>query len=141
MKQKKEETLATRLRDCRVSRGLTQEYAAKVIGLQSRATIAKYEAGRVPSEERIDQLSVLYHVSTDYLLHGHRNCTESQKPPDNVFRIHGRPRGRNSVQLYPRTVAVLRKLAGDNGISVAEVADQIVRYALQNTDDNQGGIR
>ena len=60
--------LPERLREQRVSSGLSQRAVAKHLGV-SASIISGYETGeRTPSTENLLALSYLYHCSTDYLL-------------------------------------------------------------------------
>jgi transcriptional regulator with XRE-family HTH domain len=61
-------SLSVRLRALRTGSGLTQIQVANAVGV-TRAMISAYETDmRVPSFDVLVKLSVLYHVSTDYLL-------------------------------------------------------------------------
>lgn len=66
-----------RLKQLRISKKLTQQDLAKLMGL-SRATIAGYEAsGKQPDQEKTLWLADYFQVSTDYLL----GRTDSPTPP------------------------------------------------------------
>lgn len=60
-----------RLRDARISRGITQEEPAVCLGLASKQHISRMENGeRSCSVDLPVELSCILHVSTDYLLMG-----------------------------------------------------------------------
>ncbi len=60
-----------RLRDARISRGITQEELAVCLGLASKQHISRMENGeRSCSVDLLVELSCILHVSTDYLLMG-----------------------------------------------------------------------
>lgn len=58
---------ASRLRELRKGKGLSQEQVAKMIGI-SRPAYVNYEAGKSRPIRKIDELAKLFDVSTDYLL-------------------------------------------------------------------------
>lgn len=61
--------IAERLKEARISSGLSQENSAKIMNMQ-RPAISEIEAGRRKvSAEEIIQFSKLYKVSTSWLLH------------------------------------------------------------------------
>jgi transcriptional regulator with XRE-family HTH domain len=62
-------TLAERMKQLRVTRGLTQEQVGKVIGV-SKATIMKYEKGEIKNLKRtsVQKLSEFFGVTPQYLL-------------------------------------------------------------------------
>ena len=60
--------LAEKLKDLRKKRGLTQEQLAEELHV-SRQAVAKWESGAgMPSIDNIRQISLLFHVSADWLL-------------------------------------------------------------------------
>lgn len=62
------EKIAERLKEARISAGLSQESAAKILQLQ-RPAVSEIEAGkRKVSAEEIIRFAKLYRVSTSYLL-------------------------------------------------------------------------
>ena len=62
------EKIASRLKEARVYSGLSQEQAAKIMGLQ-RPAISEIEAGkRKVSAEELIQFATLYKVDTSWLL-------------------------------------------------------------------------
>ena len=61
-------SFGSKLRELRTAAGMTQEQLAKKINL-SKANVSKYEAGIVePNLDTLTAISVLFNVSTDYLL-------------------------------------------------------------------------
>lgn len=56
-----------RLRRMRVAKDLSQEEVAKVLGI-SRTGYNKYESGDIKPVRKLKELSVLFRVSTDYIL-------------------------------------------------------------------------
>lgn len=66
--------LAARLKQLRIIKGLTQEQAARSVGV-TRSVISAYETEmRFPSLDILVSLARLYGVTTDYLL-----CLDNQK--------------------------------------------------------------
>lgn len=62
--------LCTRIKTYRIEMHLSQEYVAKYLGI-NRATMTQIELGnRKVSAEELAQLSMLFGVSSDMLLHG-----------------------------------------------------------------------
>lgn len=69
--------LAARLRQLRLAKGLTQQQAAKAVGV-TRSVISGYETEmRSPSLDILVLLARLYGVTTDYLL-----CVDNRKSID-----------------------------------------------------------
>jgi len=68
--------VAKRIRLIRQRLGLTQGQFSKAIGV-SRLSVARYEAGRLPRADVLDQISRLGDVTVTWLLHG----TEKGEPP------------------------------------------------------------
>ena len=60
--------LSTQLRELRMSKGLSQEQVAKLIGVNKSAIAAYENDTKEPSFEVLIRLANLYRVSTDYLL-------------------------------------------------------------------------
>ena len=57
-----------RLRECRERANLSQKYVALCLGIKA-PSVCNWEAGKTrPSNENIEKLADLYHVSADYLL-------------------------------------------------------------------------
>lgn len=70
------EKIAERLKEARTLAGLSQENAAKILGIQ-RPAISEIESGkRKVSAEEIIQFSKLYKVSTSWLLLKEESKTE-----------------------------------------------------------------
>lgn len=62
-------TIETRLRKYRLATGLTQVDVAQVLNLDSAASVSRWEKGqRMPSAERLLELSALYHRMVNDLL-------------------------------------------------------------------------
>src|SRR6266487_4881677 len=81
------EKIAERLREARVLSGLSQESAAKMLGLQ-RPAISEIESGkRKVSAEEIIQFANLYRVSTSWLL---LKDEEQEKEMDDQLKIAAR---------------------------------------------------
>jgi transcriptional regulator with XRE-family HTH domain len=129
------DSIGTRIRNLRTARGWTQKQTADALGLCTKAAIGKFERNECGlSDETINGLSNLFGVTPDFLRMGN----DSQRLPApgvRRFRIHGKPKERTGVQLYPTTVAKVKRLARENGISVAEAVDQIVDYAISSLED------
>ena len=106
-----------RIRELRLSRGMTQEDLGKVLNVQKSA-ISKYEKGRASLTEDI-LLAVAEHfgVSTDYVL--------GKESP----HLLGDPLmlGRHNDEAYKETVEIARKIIGSPEIRKL-VADMIKVY-------------
>lgn len=75
--------LATRLRDLRVARGLTQRELADNVNL-SCAAIGLYETGkRFPRRDQLEELADYFNVSIDYLT-GRDDVTERFLTTDEI---------------------------------------------------------
>lgn len=73
------EEIGKRLKDARVLSGLSQENAAKILGIQ-RPAISEIEAGkRKVSAEEIIQFANTYKVSTSWLLLESHDSAEDQQ--------------------------------------------------------------
>ena len=58
----------SRIKELRRKNGWTQEYLGSLLQVQ-KATVSKYEKGIIePSTEVLKKMSILFNVSTDYLL-------------------------------------------------------------------------
>lgn len=63
-------TFASRLRDLRLQKGLTQEQLSDALGI-GRSALAMYESGqRIPRYKTIDTIADYFGVTTDYLTGG-----------------------------------------------------------------------
>jgi transcriptional regulator with XRE-family HTH domain len=64
-------TVGGRIKKLRTDAGLTQEQLAEKLHLEGKSAISNYENNsRGVSAEMLTQLSVLFHVSADYILNG-----------------------------------------------------------------------
>lgn len=128
------ETVGTRIRALRAQRGWSQAQLAGYAGLPARSTIAKYELGTLmPSDRVLAALADLFCVTPEFLRHGDsEKCLPAKQSSANTFRINGRPKERCSALLYPTTLARVKSVAKQNGITVAEALDQIVEFAIKN---------
>ncbi len=79
--------MAKRLKELRLSRGMTQEAVGKIIGVQ-KAAIQKYEKGDVENikTSSIKKLSEFYGVSPAYIL-GFAEKTEEEKKLGEILKI------------------------------------------------------
>jgi DNA-binding XRE family transcriptional regulator len=60
---------SSRIRDCRVGNGLTQQQTAVALGV-SIGTVARWEAGRAPDTDCAIKIADYFGVSLDWLLRG-----------------------------------------------------------------------
>ena len=68
MNEEEKKGMGLRIRECRVSKGLSQDGLADLLGMK-RTNIANYEAGRVvPPGSVVLTLSEIFGVTTDYIL-------------------------------------------------------------------------
>ena len=79
--------MAKRLKELRLSRGMTQEAVGKIIGVQ-KAAIQKYEKGDVENikTSSIKKLSEFYGVSPSYIM-GFAEKTKEEKRLDGILRL------------------------------------------------------
>ena len=74
------------LRELRLSKKLTQEETAKIIGV-ARGTYTHYELNkREPDNDTLLKIANLFGVTTDYLL-GHTSSTEAKKTPKDLAKL------------------------------------------------------
>ena len=74
------------LRELRLSKKLTQEETAKIIGV-ARGTYTHYELNkREPDNDTLLKIANLFGVTTDYLL-GHTSSTEAKKTPKDLAKF------------------------------------------------------
>ncbi|WP_330366115.1 helix-turn-helix transcriptional regulator [Phascolarctobacterium faecium] len=74
------------LRELRLSKKLTQEETAKIIGV-ARGTYTHYELNkREPDNDTLLKIANLFGVTTDYLL-GHTNSIEAKKTPKDLAKF------------------------------------------------------
>lgn len=85
---KKEGLMMSRIKELRKKNGWTQEYLGDLVDVQ-KATISKYEKGIVePSTEVLKKMSVLFNVSTDYLL-GRNDVPVNVIPQEEMSLLNG----------------------------------------------------
>lgn len=61
--------LGKKVRRLRVTAGMSQSELAKHLGMSSRGYISAIESGdKLPTAERVLQIALLFHVTTDFLL-------------------------------------------------------------------------
>ena len=78
----------SRIKELRKKNGWTQEYLGDLVDVQ-KATISKYEKGIVePSTEVLKKMSVLFNVSTDYLL-GRNDVPVTVIPQEEMSLLNG----------------------------------------------------
>ena len=112
---------AYRLRELREKKGLSQREVAEIIGV-TRAAYNKYECGTSKPIRRLDSLSALFGVSTDYILGKDKNEFETEID-----------------SLNPHTHAQVKKYMNltDNGKEIVDITLDAVyereRRYLQNT--------
>lgn len=132
------DTLGGRIRHLRTEHGLSQEELAHRVTGASRAQICRFETGtRSPSPEVLAQLAVVLGTTDTYLISG----TDAPEPLEELsgrrdtFRIHSRPKGRTTIQVYPSTSATLRALSQKHGLTCPELVDQMLTFCLQRMDE------
>ncbi len=70
-----------RLRNLRERKSMSQEAVADFLGI-SRTAYNKYESGVIKPVRKLEQLSLLFGVSTDYILGRTEELLPSQKEPE-----------------------------------------------------------
>lgn len=127
------DTMGGRIRHLRTEQGLSQEELATRVGGTGRAQISRIETGaRNADPDVIKRMAKVLGVTPSFLISG-------KDEPDPVksdgvrstFHIHGRPKGRCTVQVYPGTSDTVHILARRHGITVPELVEQIVDFALE----------
>ena len=68
---------ASRLRELRKSKQLSQEDVAKYLGI-TRTGYNKYESGDIKPVRKLNELAILFNVSVDYLLGREESTLESK---------------------------------------------------------------
>lgn len=86
------DVVAYRLRELRNKKGLSQREVADLLGI-TRAAYNKYECGASKPIRRLDDLSVIFGVSTDYILG--KDTTDFENEINNVT-----PRTHAQVKKY-----------------------------------------
>jgi transcriptional regulator with XRE-family HTH domain len=86
------DVVAYRLRELRIKKGLSQREVAEMLGI-TRAAYNKYECGASKPIRRLDDLSVIFGVSTDYILG--KDTTDFENEINNV-----NPRTHAQVKKY-----------------------------------------
>ncbi len=77
-----------RLKEQRKAMGMTQEELAEALGLASKQHVSRMERGvEACSIDLLVELSIVLHVSTDYLLMGKEAAREELK--DQIFSVIG----------------------------------------------------
>lgn len=126
------ETIGHRIRSLRIAKGWTQEYLGERLGC-SRGNVARIENDyRPPSKQGVADLCVLFGVSERYLQTGREIEDGPVFRDGGGFQIIGKPKDRCSVQVYPETLAKVKSLARESGVTIPEALDQIVEYAIRN---------
>ena len=133
-----EDTMGGRIRHLRTEHGLSQEELAHRVTGASRAQICRFETGtRSPSPEVLAQLAVALGTTDTYLMPGTDTppTLKQRSSCQDRFYIHGRPKGRTTLQVYPSTAATIRALSQKHGLSCPELIGQMVEFCLQRMDE------
>ena len=126
------DSIGPRIRALRVAHRLSRAQLAERLELKTPSRIAKIEQGRsAPSDELIAQLTVVFGVSERFLRTGKEIEDGPGFEDTDTFRIYGKPKERCTALLYPQTLAKVKALSVEYGISIPETLDQIVEYALR----------
>ena len=129
-------TLGERVREERLCKGYSADELARMIEVASRAYIWRVENGAInPSAEKLMALSDALGVTVRYLVTG--NDLPPTDPEGRILEprrlvIQKKPTGRQPISVFPETAATLKKLAEQNGLSIAELLDQMVEFCLEN---------
>jgi len=108
-------TLGDRLKAARKKRGLTQENAAKLLGV-GRATLANWEVGRAdPSTDDIRSMARLYNVTADYLL-DLEPITHSPLPARDSWK---------QAPDFPAALLLISEIQDAHGLSPAQAMDMV----------------
>ena len=130
------DTMGGRIRRLRTEQGLSQEELAARVGGTGRAQISRIETGtRNADPDVLKRLAKVLGVTPSFLISG--KDEPDQVKPDGVrstFRIHGRPKGRCTIQVYPGTSDTVHLLARKHGITTPELMEQIVDFALEHME-------
>lgn len=114
------ETIGTRIKNLRISKGLTLEYVSKSIG-KSKGNISSYENNKYePSAQTIISLATLFNVSTDYLLTGKQSINQSITTPNLAL-----DKERITSQLNERDFKLLQDIIELDDISKSTLEEQI----------------
>lgn len=98
------EKIAERLKEARMLSGLSQENAAKILGLQ-RPAISEIESGkRKVSAEEIIQFSKIYKVTTSWLL----LKEEEELQNDEQFKVAARELGKMNEADRKKLLEILK---------------------------------
>ena len=97
-----------RLTFLREDKGWNKTYTAKQIGLKSMQTYANWEYGRTePDFEMLSKIASVFGVSTDYLISGEENSSDTKTADladkDTVFTYEGR-------QIPPEDLEYMKRL-------------------------------
>ena len=126
------ETIGSRIRSLRISKGWTQWNLAEKLGY-SATSIARFESGlRLPSKRAIADMCVAFGVSERYLQTGREIEDGPEFKDGDGFRLIGKPKDRCIAQMYPETLAKVKALARESGLTIPEALEQIVEYAIRN---------
>lgn len=129
-------SIGGRIRHLRTEQGLSQEELAARVGCTGRAQISRIETGtRNADPDAIKRMAKVLGVTPSFLISG--KDEPGPVKPDGVrstFHIHGRPKGRCTVQVYPGTSDTVHFLARKHGITAPELMEQIVDFALEHME-------
>ena len=130
-------TLGERVREERLCKDYSSTELAKVIGVSSRAYIWRVEKGLIhPSAKKLTALSDALGVTVRYLVTGNDlppTDPEGQTPePRRLIIQKKKPAEKQAICAFKETAATLKKLAKQNGLSIAELLDQMVEFCLEN---------
>ena len=130
-------TLGERVREERLCKGYSADELAKEIEVASRAYIWRVENGMIhPSAGKLMALSDALGVTVWYLVTGNDlppTDPEGQIPePRRLIIQKKKPPEKQAIHAFKETAATLKKLAKQNGLSIAELLDQMVEFCLEN---------
>lgn len=129
------DTPGSRMRQLRKSRGLSQRDLAKLAALPSHVYISRYETGsRDMQPEMLKRTAAVLGSTVTYLISGEEGSNPPKDLPTAKLRIHGRPKGRTTIQLYPETAETIRMLSRNYGLTTPELLEQLVDHCLRNLD-------
>lgn len=126
------ETPGSRMRQLRKSRGLSQRDLAKLAALPSAGYVCRYETGAGDMQpEMLKRTAAVLGSSVQYILNGTDAPAKTDSLATAALRIHGRPKGRTTIQLYPETAETIHFLSRTYGLTTPELMEQLVDHCLR----------
>lgn len=125
------QTPGQRVLGLRIARGLSQKELATLAALPSAAYVSRYETGsRTMRPEMLQRVAAVLGTSEGFILSGSEEPERTETLNKMSLRIHGRPKGRNTIQVYPDTADVIHSLSRAYGLSTPELMEQLINHCL-----------